>query len=272
MRNGIFSKRDAKRRLGWITFCGMTWLLILTFGSVSALADPVTPLPFSASVEAGGAVLEAPPATLPLNLSETEETDGGYQTDAATVLGGLDPSITISASGWGGNITSGADLDYSFVIEGPTTLDQIPVLFGGSLSSTQDLSDGDLSMQNSASVYVLDSNGNMVDDEDGGEFDADLSLTPGSVYYVYMSADIRITDLDTDDEPYASIAYVDPTFTIGSQYANDYTISYSPGLVPNTPPSATPEPSSIALFGTAFLLIVVYRKRQDFKRSLSIQR
>lgn len=245
--------------------------------------------------------LQAPPDSLPLSNSLLEQTNirgGGTEvtgSSAVTVSGGFDPSVSASATvslpcatgpldtgcGWDASATAG--LTYWFAIEGPATTSLIPVLLQGSGSESAGFVQYTTTYgttvaseaYGTASLYVYTYSGALVTSAGVGAFSDTLQLTPGTLYYADLLANAYVHNSCTftplsntaaqacngGGGPLIESASVDPTFTIDPNFANDYSIEFSPGILSGAP-SSVPEPdSSLFLLGGVVALALIRRRR-----------
>jgi PEP-CTERM motif len=140
-----------------------------------------------------------------------------------------------------------------------TPLPKIGIHFNSNLSFTTPYTDaeGD-SAGGSASVEVSDPDGNvLLREAEPGEYSNSLSLTPYSIYFVDIFANAYAGSFGFDR---SADALVDPTITVDPQYADDYYIQYSPGLLA----AGAPEPASwgMILIGFGGLGILMRSRRR----------
>jgi hypothetical protein len=150
------------------------------------------------------------------------------------------PPFTISA---GGSLTYYFELTQ---IAGSPDSSAIPVLMNGSSmfmsgsGSTASLSMTVTTADDVTTLYTLASNNN------GGFFQI-LNIVPNVEYEVSMTvyASSQLTANIDSSQTLTTQASIDPTFTVSSDYADDFALSFSSGI--GSPASGVPEPSTWVL-------------------------
>jgi PEP-CTERM motif len=188
---------------------------------------------------------------------------GASVSGAAGAQGVMEPSVLVSGavSGTicedgeptGATLDASASLKYAFEIVGPAAA-SVPVLFQGSNSVWESITTDTSTVSTSSAATIVDSANNTIAIEDGGNYNVTLSLMPNATYYVDLGASYMV---DTQNTVFVS-AFADPSLTIDPSFPNagDYSILYSPDLVP----SGVPEPGTLALLGIGLLPLLALRK------------
>jgi len=178
----------------------------------------------------------------------TLNINGSYGAGTVDITGDDDPSVSVTATTSGGAQTATASGDLSYEIQLiPRGSPYPPILidgleFTGTIGYTDPTTDanGD-SKAGNASVRITDPYGKDVylNDQVGHFVLPYFTVEAYWRYTVAMSASASAASLGNGE---AASAFVDPFFTLAPQYADLFTIEYSPGLL------SVPEPSSWLMF------------------------
>jgi hypothetical protein len=181
-----------------------------------------------------GAYTSSPPAS-PLSVSDTAGVTVG------TAPGGaVDPSVavTLAASG-SASVSAQAWLTYFFTVIGPGSSVQIQLQGSNTTKGSFQVPPPYVaSVETTTSVMVFAgmASGNPLTTEDSnGSFSTALTLTPGAIYGVTISALVAASLNPLSVDTALAAASVDPFLTAPS----GYTIDYSAGLTATTPLPAT---------------------------------
>jgi len=265
-----------------------------------ALADTIDPVSFFVDVVNDGGVTfctntlpcaGSGPSSATEALVVPDTYDGGagspYSGSAiATVSGSPDPTLTVSAAASADMLepagpvfskftfSGSASITYYFELTqtaGPGFTGSVPVLLNGSsglasqLLSAEDTTSSSVSMQvstadNSTMLYSLPSANN-------GGFSQSLDILPNVEYLVSMQASAAAQVLASEDtNPMLSAsAFIDPTFTISPDFADDFQLTFSSSIGNGVAAGAAPEPGSMTLFGIG-LAGLAYRIRRNRRR------
>jgi len=228
-----------------------------------------------------------PPPSLPqsifVQIPQGAPTNYVVNGSAGVTVSGY-PAIAVSASlsnssnpnCCAGSASAFGDMSYYFIVSEKAgftdSYTNIPVLFNGNAgqSSSDSSNTGTTSTSVSMTVNAVNDSNLLADlpSDTNGRYNGNLQITPNLEYLVSMSASVYISS--TTGSVGASI---DPVFTIDPNFAgaDAYELTFSDGILNEFPPSSTPIPAALPLFGTGLggLLLLGRRKKKKAAALLS---
>lgn len=232
---------------------------------------------------AHAAIITVPDAALAINMASQggtflTSTPGTYSFGGTTASAVLFPAVILQASSGGDQTASGMRLDYSWAVTGGVAGDRVPIMIDAFMSVSAFAGDDHSDARARAYMDVrtiLDAPGEIFVNcavPGGGSCTSPLSTTARVTGVVGSNASVTLSVHTGVQNNGSASAYLDPRIYVDPNFVNAslYSIVVSDGIgnarplitTPgeSTPPTAAPEPTSLALFGAGLLGLGAVRR------------
>ncbi len=233
-------------------------------------------------------------SSLPVACSHSQTFDAGppqgqsYSANASvSIFGGDEPSLRVFADASSSSSSATGSLVYFFRVAPTPGIDitpeltSLPLGFEGEIYNGAEsavANNGGTTFFNSAAVNIYDPNGKNLYTSGNGPPSSGQAAEPVQFTYVYYNQFMIGPQYEVYMTAYASAyslngsasdtAVIDPTITIDPEYAADYEIIYSPGLLEGV--SSTPLPSTWTMLLAGFVGLGLFAYRGSKKNAAGL--